>query len=314
MIDKCDSGQALKDALISVIERGDPDYDNTRTENVVGVSDCRVCPLKRELSILVPLEKRPFSMSLLIGNAFHNYIEMLVRKKFAGVATEELVWTEIQNGGGIKNVASRVDILARNIKADKNIIIDLKTTSKSIESWKENIEDYIEQLNWYLGVKNAEKGYLVAFSYANPFAPLKDCIGVVEINFSRTLFKQTYERFLVLFESLENKTLAPAVLDTVHCAFCPYKLYCEKFVFEFLKPFSEKNNGIYAKTETDGGDVYVLTQLIMENPQYFERENCRLIKYKIKLTEILKQYHENRKVLMNTLSGIKSNGGVPDVK
>ena len=285
----------IQDLFINTIKGGDPHVLHQRDVNTMGASNTNVCNLKKMYDILYKelYNQRDYNCSLLIGSSIGYYIEYILSELYANVTCEEPVLFQYTSESGVvKTISSAIDVFIRDPDVYENsIIIDIKTTSKDLSNWFNDISGYISQVNWYMGVKKVRKAYLVVISYRRPFAKIEDCIAVYEVRFNRFLFEKDLNNFIDIFKAFDNNRVPSCIKEFCEtkydCAYCSAFYVCPK-VYRFALATLFDNG--YVKNNHTKDEQYVLDSIVKRYPDLFKKRAGKLAEFDFNISV----YNRNR--------------------
>jgi len=255
----------LKQLVIKIVELGDPEFDHKRTENKIGLSDPNSCPRKRQWEIQFgDLIKFEGSLSLLVGTGSHMVIQDRFSKHFAGMLNKTLYIEkpiEIDLGDGCV-ARSWMDLFFEDKNPQDSIVLDIKTTSKTEENYKTNtLPSNVAQINTYLGVVGAKRGYLIVLYLNKIHEPLDQSIEIIEVEFDKKLYDEVISTLKSIFKAIKNNTVCKAKFDRSDCSYCGFKLVCDEF-WDFL---TTKIKNPYVRKDYDIDTQYIMNQIVYTN-------------------------------------------------
>lgn len=278
----------LKNLTVKLLKMGDPDFDHARSETKIGLSDPKSCKRKRQWGIqygdLIEFES---TLSLLVGIGIHKVVQDLYVKHFPGLYNKTL-FIEYPISIKLENncfARSWIDIFFDAPNPQDRIVIDIKTTNKTEENYKQHtLPNNIAQLNTYIGAVKAKKGYLIVFYLNKLYETLDKAIEVIEIGYDDNLYRQMVSDLNDIFRAIQTGGKADCKFDRTDCAYCPFKTICEVFM-EFL--FTKIKNP-YVRKDYDPDTQYIMNQ-ITYNSEFSERVSditTKNVVYNLKLDKI----------------------------
>ncbi|MEM5815824.1 MAG: Dna2/Cas4 domain-containing protein [Candidatus Aenigmatarchaeota archaeon] len=100
-------------------------------------------------------------------------------------------------------------------------VVEIKTTS-NIDNISEPMSEHILQLNFYLGVLNINRGYIIYVDRRN------FNIKAFEVKYSEEMFNEIINRALLLHQCIKNDIL-PSNINFKYCSRCPFIKECIEY-------------------------------------------------------------------------------------
>lgn len=271
--------------FIDAIKAGDPYATHIRNYFVTGASNTAACNLKKLHDALYQdASMRDYPASLTIGSAFGYYCQYIISQLYENVVCEEpVMFTFTAKNGEKKLVASAIDVFIRNTEnPEDSIVVDIKTTNKTIDNWLKDLNNsgYVNQVNWYMGVKKCKLAYIFVFSISKPFNSLEESMEIVEVKFDPVMFKNDYEKYIDYFDAFDECRLPKLIKNFAQskndCAYCNAIYVCprfERFAENVLIPRG------FVKANHKDNEQYVLNSLTYRYPSLFNRRATKTVEY-----------------------------------